>query len=98
MKMGILLTKMMALVLSTMLFATNIPAGVQPEKESAANINTESTVFDCAEIVDTITLDNELPSNFMQISCEHCHENFAADMNTNSAKCPHCGHYNDFAG
>ena len=103
MKMSICLARLMALIMLPMFFTKNIPANVIDNTEKNVAIENVSAV----EITDTIIpgdqgeeadLENVNKANIMKISCEHCHENFAADINKNSAICTHCGHYNDFAG
>lgn len=57
---------------------------------------TTNVPADKTEIVPTDIIITE--PNYMQIACEHCHENFAADVNQNIAVCPHCGHVHHFEG
>ncbi len=100
MKMSICLARLMTLVILPMVMTKNVPAN---EIDNNIAIETVSAM----EITDTVIPGeqetqaepvNVNKANIMQISCEHCHENIAADVNTSGAICPHCGHHNDFAG
>ncbi len=62
----------------------------------SSTLFTNNVPVNTTEIVPTEII--AIDANYMQISCEHCHENFAADVNMNSATCPHCGHIHHFEG
>ena len=46
----------------------------------------------------TFTTNSCAAEQIMQIACHECHENFYADVSQSHAKCPHCGHSNEFSG
>ena len=103
MKMGICLARLVALVMLPMILTKNVPANEIDNTNNNVAIENVSTV----DITDTVIpgnhedhteSENINEANMMKISCEHCHENFDADLNLSSAICPHCGHHNDFAG
>ena len=86
MKIGIFFAKIMALVLSTVLFTSNVTSN---------NVDVAENSMQSSSVVETEVLSS---ASIMEIECPHCHEHFFADINKNHADCPYCGYSSSFAG
>lgn len=86
MKISIFFAKVIALVLSSVLFTSNV---------SSEQITAIENKNDSFSIVETNTISS---AQLMEIECPHCHEHITVDVNKTHAECDHCGNSIDFAG